>query len=184
MPQSQPVRTRTRRSSRDSQTIGGIAIILIGIFALAGNLIPSQEFGYYFLVALGLIILGWGLAARHPRRLVPGGFILGTGVGILLAEHLYPQHGGGIGNGTPEGGVILICMGLGFLLAFALGRLIAPVWIWWSGVVGLLLALIGIALLTGGIALQVVHLLGTVWPLGLIVLGILLLLGMRPHHHG
>ena len=124
-----------------------------------------------FLPALGLLFLIWGLASRHVVPLVPGGILLGLGVGIVIAQQLY-----GNTNSRESGAVVLIGLGAGFVLITLLSRIATPRIQVWPLVPGIILAALGIAILTGGLALDIVNVANLIWTILLIAIGAYLLL--------
>lgn len=63
-----------------------IILILIGLLILAGEFIQSETIGLLFLPILSLIFLAWGLLNRSIGLLIPGGILLGIGLGAYLIE--------------------------------------------------------------------------------------------------
>jgi hypothetical protein len=159
----------------------GLVLITIGVLALAAILIGSPLAGEFFLAGLGLVLIVWGLAARHVGPIVPGGVLLGIGAGILLAQQLYNTT-----QGSHASAIILVSMGGGFILITPLSRTISSRWQLWPLLPGLILALIGGAIFSGGIALEVVNFAGLIWPVLLIALGAYLVLqaGRSRHRSG
>jgi hypothetical protein len=146
-------------------------LILIGLLALAATFLQSPIVTMLFLPALGMLFLIWGLAARHVVPLVPGGILLGLGVGIIVAQQLY-----GNANSRESGGVIVIGLGGGFILITLLSRVVSPRLQVWPLVPGIILIALGAAVLIGGVALEIVNVAGLVWPILLIAIGAYLLL--------
>jgi len=147
--------------------VAGIALIVIGAFALLATVFQSDVFGLLFLPALGLIFLAWGIASRHARPLVPGGLLLGIGVGVLLSQLIYGS------DGRPS--IILLCMGLGFIIITPLSIMFTTRAERWPLIPGVILAILGIVFFIGGTALETAQILGKFWPVFLIVIGLYLL---------
>ena len=177
--------TQSIRSLQRNRTMEGVALIGIGLLALAGYFLPADLSGLLFLPALGLIFLLWGLGARAIGLLIPGGILSGLGLGIfLLAQplrHLSEEM---------KGGVFLLAFALGWGVITLLSTLISDRLHWWPLIPGGILTLIGGAVLIGGSALtglaalgSLLGTIGSAWPVGLIVLGLYLILwrrGLRP----
>ena len=167
--------TETKRSmqtTKSSGRISGIALILIGLLILAAQLFELPSFGQLFLPGLGLIFLLWGIFSRSGGLLIPGGVLTGIGVGVYLMDVLPVAE-------SQDAGVFLLSFGGGFALITLLSAVFTPDKHWWALIPGAILAAIGGALLIGGTALQVLEVLGTYWPVILILVGIYILLRRR-----
>jgi hypothetical protein len=158
----------TSSSARNS----GIALILIGLLILAAQLFDLPSMGQLFLPALGMVFLVWGLLSRSGGLLIPGGVLTGIGVGVYLMDVLPLTD-------TAQPGVFMLSFGGGFALISLLSALFTPDKHWWALIPGAIMALIGGALLIGGTALTVLEIVGTYWPVVLIVLGAYILLKRR-----
>ena len=159
----QPVSNGHDRSDR---FVGGIILIVIGLIALA--LQAGDYFGVGFMVlpAVGLALLGWGIVARHVGPIIPGGIFTGIGVGTILV------NGGGNINAENTGGLFLIGFAGGWVLITIASALFTDETHWWPLIPGGILAFVGIAISLGGIALDLLQFAGNVWPVGLIILGL------------
>jgi hypothetical protein len=153
------------------RVIAGVALIGIGVLSFAGNALQTANLGLLFPAALGLIFLAWGLTVRNAGLLIPGGILFGIGSGIVLMQlpnlHALP-------DGT-NGGVFLLAFAGGWGLIAVLSALFTSDRLWWALIPGAILACVGIALLSGGIALQALTLVSFVWPLALVGFGALLI---------
>ncbi|MDP2659633.1 MAG: hypothetical protein Q8R28_02765 [Dehalococcoidia bacterium] len=138
--------------------IGGILLILIGIWFLIGNL-SSLDVGRGVLLIVGIgFLLAYFLGRRNVGFLIPGGILSGIGLGTVLEP---------LGRET-QGGVVLVCMGLGFLTIWVFERRHA-----WASITGVVLAAIGVYNLTRGI--PAVEDAGRWWPILLILFGVWIL---------
>jgi hypothetical protein len=155
--------TSPRQSSE--RMVGGVALILIGLLALAMQFFPLNELSMLFLPTLGAIFLLWGLLTRTPGLLIPGGIITGIGVGVFLTQRAFPGL-----EGIDQGGVILLSFAGGWVLITVLCALIG-VRCLWPLIPGAIMALVGGALIAGGAGLAVLEWAGKLWPLILIGLG-------------
>lgn len=112
--------------------MGGIVLVLAGIFFLLNNLFP-MEMGRAFLLLVGAaFLLAYFLGSRKVGFLIPGGIVSGLGLGTLLS-----QFAPG-GPGRESGGITLLGLGLGF----------GSIWLFerhhqWSLLTGVILGLIG-----------------------------------------
>ncbi|MDO8688589.1 MAG: hypothetical protein Q7R39_01005 [Dehalococcoidia bacterium] len=151
-PESPPPHLPPRREG--GVAIGGILLILVGIWFLVGNL-SSLDIGRAFLLVLGIgFLLAYFLGRRNVGFLIPGGILSGIGLGTVLEP---------LGRET-QGGVVLVCMGFGFLTIWVFERRHV-----WAAIAGGVLAAIGVYNLTRGIA--AVEEAGRWWPVLLIFLG-------------
>ncbi|MGB8644339.1 MAG: hypothetical protein WCF84_03830 [Anaerolineae bacterium] len=78
-----------------------------------------------------------------------------------------------------QGGVFTLCMGLGFMSISPLAWFSAGRKEWWALIVGGVSGLLGIGLLVGGPALEVVKFAGNFWPLILVAIGLSILFKAR-----
>ena len=148
--------------------ITGIALILIGLLALGGQLLDDWgALGLLFLPALGLIFLVWGAITREGGLLIPGGILSGIGAGVYLMQGPFAHLGG-----TGEPGVFLLAFAGGWALITLLSAVFTDNTMTWPLIPGGILALIGIALLIGGAALTVLEIAGQYWPVILILIGL------------
>jgi hypothetical protein len=159
----------TTSGSRNRKWMGGIALIFIGTLLLFATLTDFGLLGEWLLPVLGVLFLAWGIMASRPGPIIPGGILTGLGVGVILAREVFHF------SGLDAGGVITLSLGIGFLLILPLCALFTPRWHWWPTIPGCVLVVVGIALLIGNDALQVVTVLGKIWPASLILAGVILL---------
>jgi hypothetical protein len=167
-----------------NRALGGVVLILIGVIALIETLVPQSDLlGLLFLPALGLIFLIWGIAAREPGPLVPGGILTGLGVGVLLAQQgvVHPVVGGSVDD--TSGAVVLISMGVGFLIITPLSAVFTTRRQSWPLIPGGILVAIGVILFIGGPLLATLNVVRFLWPLALIALGVWVLWRASQRRH-
>lgn len=152
----------TATPNRDRMTTG-MVLIALGVLFFAAQAIDLSNL---FLPVLALVFIAAGVAQRKAGPLVPGGILLGLGVGIFLSDTAFQTLAE-----PGDGGLIVACLGGGFMLITVLSALFTPEVQWWGLIPGTILAVIGGALLAGGAALDVLALLGKVWPVFLIIGG-------------
>jgi hypothetical protein len=169
-PVPSPLVEPTPQRVPDRKLIAGVMLIAFGLVALLATLINSNILGLSILPTLGILFIVWALLARLPGLMIPGGILTGLGVGILLSDVAF-----GSASGDIRGGIIVLGLGVGFLMILPLIWLISPDRHWWALIPGGILALIGIALLVGGGALNVLNVLGKFWPVVPIIVGIYLI---------
>ncbi len=148
----------------------GLALMLIGVLMLFGQLRQDAWFGQLVLPALAVIFLVWGIAARHAGPIIPGAILAGVALGTTLEHSLVIP-----GVADPGAPIILLSLALGFAAITPLTAAFTCSTQWWGAIVGGLCAVVGVALLVGGAALDVLTVLGNAWPLVLIALGIYLI---------
>ena len=181
-----PVETRNEQTMQTTQTtqnaqalthhgpdrrlIAGVVLIAFGVLTLLGTLTDSSIVAMSILPALGVLFIVWGLVARLPGVMIPGGILIGLGTGTLLSQLAFSSM-----SGEAEGGIIVLGLGLGFLLILPLTWLISPIRHWWALIPGGILTFVGIALLAGGPALDALNVIGRLWPVIPIAVGIFLI---------
>jgi hypothetical protein len=144
---------------------GGI-LIFIGLLSLT-QYIPGFNLDNFFLPALAAVFLAAGLLSRKVGLLIPGGIIMGVGVGAWL------QDGVPLATEMAHGGVFFLAMAGGFALISLAAALIGRRMVWplfpAAGT-----GLFGALLMFGEPGLRFLELSGYVWPLVLIALGVYL----------
>lgn len=160
----------TRKNSA-SAVVPGLALILIGLLVFAGQFINTDWMGLLFLPALGIIFLAWGTIAKKVGLIIPGGILSGIGVGAILVEGPFANL-----SGEATGGIFMIAFAAGWLLIPLFAALIDGQFHWWPLIPAAFMAIIGGALLAGGVALQVLEMANYLWPVVLIAIGLYLIL--------
>lgn len=149
--------------------IAGSILVYVGVITLLGQYIQAEWFGLLFLPTLGAAFLLWGLIARQTGLLVPGGILSGLGAGALLSTGLLTNL-----SDEAKGGVVLISFACGWALITLLSAAIRQT-MWWPIIPGGILGCIGVLLLAGETGLKVLELAGKVWPVALILVGVVIL---------
>ena len=152
--------------------VAGAALIGIGLLILGNEVLPDAQIDRFVLPGLGLIFLLWAFAVRNVGLLIPGGVLTGLGVGAYLASGPLT-----ILDGEAAAGAFLLSFAIGWFLIVPLSGYILD-WahaIRWPLIPGGILAVMGMSLIVGGPALQVLSIFGRMWPVGLIVSGLLIL---------
>lgn len=163
--------TTTASTENRNRATGGVLLIAVGLLLLAGQLIRVD---HLFLPMLGGIFILAALSQRNPGLLVPGGVLMGIGVGSFLIDNVF------WGLAEPaRGGLFLLSLAGGFVLITVLSTLFmrhAQVWALFPATI---IGLIGGALFIGGSAVNMLAFLGQVWPVFLILGGLMLLVQRR-----
>lgn len=157
----------TNSSERHEAVIGGTVLIAIGLLVLIAQNVKTETLGLLFLPALGGIFLVAGIIGRQVGFLIPGGILTGIGVGAILEQGTVVAE-----NGNVQGGVFLLGFAGGWFLITVLSKLFTRETHWWPVIPGVIMALIGGALMLGGAALNVLEFAGRWWPLVLMALGL------------
>ncbi|MAT98859.1 MAG: hypothetical protein CL608_17075 [Anaerolineaceae bacterium] len=152
---------------------GGLILIVIGLLALAFQLLPiqmSENMGLLIVPGLGALFLVWGILTRTDGLMIPGGILSGVGWGVYAIAGPFS-----IWQGDNEGGVFLIFLGLGFGLITLVTAVFGEETHWWALIPGSIIAFVGVAIMFGGALLSVLAFVGKLWPLALILIGISIL---------
>jgi hypothetical protein len=141
--------------------VGGAVLVVIGVILLVAQYVP--DVGRFVPLIVGLGLLGLFLLRRDYGLLIGGGVVTGVGVGIWLASSI---------TGTMAGAAFMLSLGGGFLGIWLISYVLRLAQRhWWPLVPGLILTAVGGAIAIGGVALDLISL----WPVVLIVIGVLLL---------
>ncbi len=162
-----------RRFTRD-QLVGGIVLIIIGIFALVMQFVDMQEVGLYIMPALAILFLAWGLIARQIGPIIPGGILAGLGLGTMFASGTWR-----LPAGMDEGGAFLIAFALGWALITVLSVFVSDRVHWWPLIPAVIIGVTGFAVLYGGIFNDVLQVVGYAWPALLILVGLYIIFRRR-----
>jgi hypothetical protein len=156
---------------RRSNVLGGLFLILIGLLILAVQLLPGIELVFvwpWFIIGAGLLLFLIGTATSVPALAIPASIVGGIG-GILY----YQSVTGDWDSWAYIWALIPGFVGLGIVLTGLLGGDSAD-----SVRAGGVLVLISLALFAVfGSFFGALGLLGDYWPMLLILLGLILLIG-------
>ena len=160
----------TVSSERRNAVVGGVVLVAIGLLVLVAQNVKTESLGLLFLPALGGIFLIAGIIGRQIGFLIPGGILIGIGVGAILEQNAMAA-----GNGTVQGGAFLLGFAGGWFLITVLSKIFTSHTQWWPLIPGGIMALIGGGLLLGGAALNVLEFAGRWWPLILVAVGLVII---------
>ena len=161
----------SQSASHRNSIIAGIAIIALGLIALAGQLGIRGMDGLILLPALASIFLAWGLLTRTFGLVIPGGILSGVALGAYLVQ------GPLAGASEPvEGAIFLLAMSLGWVLVAALSLVTAANFQWWPLIPAAILAATGALLIAGSTGIAILQALGFIWPVVLIAAGAFVLI--------
>lgn len=148
---------------RERRAGTALLLIALGIMFLLGNYF---NLGTTFLAIIGLFLLvAYFALGRSPGFLIPGGILTGLGLGV------YAANVGALGGERGWWPLILVGLGVGFLLIWALERSQR-----WAVLPGSIISALGLLFLLttlgGIIPWGVWRSVGDWWPLILIALGL------------
>ena len=147
---------------RRDQWVGGAVLIAIGVAVLIGQLVGDT--GQYVTLGIGIVLLVLFAVSRNPGTLIGGGIVTGIGAGTLVAANT---------EGDVAGAAVLFGIGFGFIGVWLVGTLLRMKEItFWPLIPGGILVVIGAVVLAGDDAARTFE---TIWPIGLIGLGIIVL---------
>ncbi|HPH95423.1 MAG TPA: hypothetical protein PKW33_05740 [Anaerolineaceae bacterium] len=167
---SEELTPKKKISPRRNALAAGLILILVGAALLIA---PYLNFGYYFMAVLGVIMLALGVFTREEGWIIPGGVVGGIGLGIITTASPLSAAFGQI----ESGGI--------FLLSFAAGWFIIPLFSvlftksrnYWAFIPGSIMAVIGALILLKDVGgLTALELIGKVWPVILIIIGVSILI--------
>jgi hypothetical protein len=165
-----PIRSSGQRHN-NGPSIAGLVLILVGVLALLSTITQSALAGELTVLGMGMIFLIWGISARLAAPLIPGCILTGLGIGIVLSQNTFT----GFSEDT-QGGLVVLGLALGFLAIPAVTYAVKRFAPWWLAIPGGIMLVVGLALVVGGAAMTVLDVLGVIWPVILIVIGVALLL--------
>ncbi len=152
--------------NRNSGALVGASILIVsGVIALIANLGGSEYVYRSIPLAIGAAFLVAYALTRQYGFLVPGGILSGIGAGTLMAAF----------NGGPDEGLyVVLALGLGFLLVFAVDMLVTRTMArWWPLIPGGVMLVVGVTAGESAGSLWYAH----IWlPVLLIAFGVLLLI--------
>lgn len=158
---------------KKNDAVGGIILILIGLFALASQFVELPNFGIFIVAGLGAIFLFWGIFTRNAGLIIPGGILSGVGWGIVAVTSNF------FAKGDQEGGVFMIVFALGWFSIPVLSAIFTDETHWWAVIPGSIIGVIGLAVSFGGMFENVLEIAAKGWPLILIALGVWALVEAR-----
>lgn len=158
--------TRTlEKSPQRDRVVGGTILIGLGLLFLLGQFF---NIGLLVLPILGIAFMVAGIATRKAGFFVPAGILSGIALGTFLIEGPYTI----VSGDEARGGVFLLSFALGWAGITLLSTLFTDEPQRWPLIPGGIMALIGAALLAGSPGLQLLQIVGYLWPLALIAAGL------------
>jgi len=168
----------TNDSKKTTETrdrvILGVMLIAIGLLVFLSQVIDLPQIELLILPGLALIFLLWGLLTREIGLMIPGGILAGIALGVYL---IIGPYAGQIEEN--QGGIFLLAFSAGWALISLLSLISKQGFQWWPLIPGGIIGLVGLAVMRGGAAMQLLEILGYAWPLALVAVGAYLLLRRR-----
>ncbi len=152
-------------NKNNKSVVSGIGLIALGIVFLVTQYIDFD--GRFFVLLLGLGFILWSIVSRSSGLLIPGGILSGIGTGIVLTESALAANLSGDG----EGSLFMLGFAAGWFLIPVLAKVFFNDYHLWPVIPGSIMALIGVAVLTDGVLLEMIGSVGQFWPVILIVIG-------------
>lgn len=143
----------------------GMIAIVGGIVLLLSQFMELSEYMPWVVLALGAVMLLWGIIVRETGGLIAGGIVTGVGLGLTLVGS-DRMDAGEVGVGY-----FLLFLALGFLSIPLTTRLLTDETHWWALIPGGIILLVGLAMVFGGVFAQSLPLLGVAGALALVVFG-------------
>jgi hypothetical protein len=144
----------------------GVLLVLVGIGVLIQQIFPGVSVGSLVLLAIGAAFLAGWIFAGSWFAMIPGVLLIALAVGRLVEEL-------GVYTGP---GITAIALAIGFLIVWLLGqtRQRHHTWaLWGAGIFGVIGLVQAAGTITG------IPELGSLWPVLIIVIGVLLLINAR-----
>ncbi|MBE2224263.1 MAG: hypothetical protein IAF02_22175 [Anaerolineae bacterium] len=157
------------KSKKSEGLVGGLILIGIGLVALLAqfvDFISWESFGIYFVLLLGVVFYIWGILGREAGLMIPGGILTGIGAGIVvLVNNLIPA-------GIEEGGLFLVIFGLGWASITVMTAVFTHETQWWPLIPGGIIGFVGLAVMFGGVFMNLLKTVAVFWPVILIIVGL------------
>jgi hypothetical protein len=150
---------------------GGVVLVGIGLVFFVAQFLNA---GWLVLPVLALGFLAAGIVMRQSGWFIPAGVLGGLSLGIALAESPFQVTGA-----DAEGGLFMLAFAAGWASIPLLSKLFTRDSHLWALIPAAVMALIGGAVLGGGVFAQALELLPYVWPVALIGAGLYFLLRRR-----
>jgi hypothetical protein len=160
-------RAQHAHTGERDQVVFAIVLIAIGLIGVVTQVWqPSADVGGWVLLVIGL---GFAAVFAYTRRYglaVPAGILTGLGAGVVASQAINRT------GSDAEDGVVVLGLGLGFLSILVLQSLATQIRnSWWPAIPGGILSLVGLALVIGGEAVDLLE----YWGVAVVLIGLLVL---------
>lgn len=170
----EPTNETAKSNEGRERVILAVMLIAIGLLVFLSQIIDLPQIQLLILPGLALIFLLWGLLIREIGLLIPGGILAGIALGVYLITGPYAGQ-----IEENQGGIFLLAFSAGWALISLLSLVSKQGFQWWPLIPGGIIGLVGLAVMRGGAAMQLLEILGYVWPLALVAVGVYILLKRR-----
>jgi len=164
--------TRSHRIRENrNPMLGGLLLTLGGILALIAQFVPDRwgfSFGVVVLLGLGAAFIIVGILTRADTG--QDAALTDGPLARLLPANVLPGD---------DGGLFMLAFAGGWFLITLLTALFTDRTQWWPIIPGTIMALIGLAAGFGSIFATTLTLLGKLWPIALILVGLYVLFAGR-----
>ncbi|HNR01146.1 MAG TPA: hypothetical protein PKK59_01275 [Anaerolineaceae bacterium] len=148
--------------------VSAISFALAYVFT--SNRKTLLDFVFFLTLAVGIVVLVWGIARKKISLIIPGAIIATTGAGVYFGWS-NPESPGGL----QKTGVMLVWFAFGWLLITVISRIIDKRFTWWPLIPGGILLMVGSGLYIGGNPQNALGFLGNTGSIGMILIGVYLL---------
>lgn len=149
--------------------VAAAILIAIGILLLIAQVFQVEWLSLLVTPLLGVAFVAWSIAARAPGLMIPGGILAGLGTGILFMTQPFVTSAE---NELLPVAVFMFSFAAGWLLIVLLTPLAGGRPEAWPLIPGTVFAVLGGLFWMGEPGMRILQVIGTAWPLILIVAGI------------
>ena len=158
-----------KKSKKSEGLVGGLILIGIGMIALVSqfvDFISWESFGIYIVLLLGAVFYIWGTVSREAGLMIPGGILTGIGAGIAVLVNDWTPAG------VEDGGLFLVIFGLGWASITVMTAIFTQETQWWPLIPGGIIGFVGLAVMFGGVFMNMLEAISVFWPVILIIVGL------------
>lgn len=160
---------------RQRGVIAAVMLITIGVLLLIAQVFQLGWLSLLVMPLLGVAFIVWSIAARTPGLMIPGGILAGLGAGILLMTQPFVASAE---NELVPAAVLMLSFAAGWLLIVVLTPLAGGRLELWPLIPGAVFAVLGALFWMGEPGMRILQVVGTAWPLILIIAGVGILIGI------
>jgi hypothetical protein len=170
----EPTPDATKPAEARDRIVLGVMLIAIGLLVFVSQVVDLPQIELLILPGLAVIFLLWGVITREIGLMIPGGILAGVALGVYL---MIGPYAGQIEEN--QAGTFLLAFSAGWALISLLSVISKQGFQWWPLIPGAIIGLVGLAIMRGGAAMQLLEIIGYAWPLALVAVGAYLLLRRR-----
>ncbi|MCS6846836.1 MAG: hypothetical protein RMN52_03880 [Anaerolineae bacterium] len=165
---------------RQGGVIAAVMLIAIGVLLLIAQVFQLGWLSLLVTPLLGVAFIVWSIAARTPGLMIPGGILAGLGAGILLMTQPFISEAQ---NDLLPAAVLMLSFAVGWLLIVVLTPLAGGRLELWPLIPGAVFAVLGALFWMGEPGMRILQVVGTAWPLILIIVGAGILISILRRNH-